>query len=142
MFAVVDQQGSEALNPAVDPDVISVDTALDEELFDVSERHAVAEVPAHSQHDDLGRKPTAGERRMIDGQRLLAVMAHSGTLAGRRVDPSTQQLVPSCLRRRPSAQLLDVGVEPAKVGVRHVDDRLVHERVHMDVLGRHQHDRI
>lgn len=48
----------------------------------------------------------------------------------------------SCLRLWRGVQVPKVGVELAEVGVRHVDDWLVHERVNVNVLGRHQHHRV
>ena len=60
-----DQQRREALDPAVDRDVIHLDAALEEEFLDVPEGKAVAEVPTNSEHDDLGRESVAGERRPI-----------------------------------------------------------------------------
>ena len=41
--------GCEALNPAVDGDVINVDAAFGEEFFDIAVRESVTEVPANSQ---------------------------------------------------------------------------------------------
>jgi hypothetical protein len=44
------QQRREPLDPAVDGDVVDLDATLDQ-FFDVAIREAVAEIPAHRQHD-------------------------------------------------------------------------------------------
>ncbi|MFT5531597.1 MAG: hypothetical protein ACI91O_001624 [Candidatus Poriferisodalaceae bacterium] len=58
----VDEEGSEALDPLVDGDVVYLDPTFDEEFFDVAVGESVAEVPAHGEHDDLGWKAVASER--------------------------------------------------------------------------------
>jgi hypothetical protein len=45
----------------VDRDVVDLDAALGEELFDVAVGQAEAQVPADRQHDDIGREAEAGE---------------------------------------------------------------------------------
>jgi len=50
------------LYPAVDGDVINLDTAFGEEFFDVAIRQPVVEVSAHSRQDHLGREPIPGKR--------------------------------------------------------------------------------
>jgi hypothetical protein len=59
----VDQQGCEALHPAVDRDVVDVDAALGEQLLHIAVGQAEPQIPAHRQHDHLGRKPEPNERR-------------------------------------------------------------------------------
>jgi hypothetical protein len=41
--------------------VIDLDAALAQQLLDVAVGKAVAQIPAHRQHDDLGQKPIPGE---------------------------------------------------------------------------------
>jgi len=60
----VDQQGREALYPAVDRDVVNGDTALDKQFFDVAVGQPVAQIPAHRQHDDLTREAKPSETRL------------------------------------------------------------------------------
>jgi hypothetical protein len=50
-----------ALNPPVHRDVVDLDAALGEELFDVPVGEAEARVPADRQGDDLGREAVPGE---------------------------------------------------------------------------------
>jgi hypothetical protein len=56
--------------------VIHLDPALGEELFDVAEGQARAQVPADSDDDDIGREPEAGEaeRGGIDGRERSAIL--------------------------------------------------------------------
>ena len=51
----------EALDPAVDHDVVDLDPALAQELLDVPIRQAEPQVPADRQGDDLWREPIPGE---------------------------------------------------------------------------------
>jgi hypothetical protein len=51
----------EALDPAVDRDVVDLDPALGQQLFDVPIREAEPEVPADRQGDDLWREPIPSE---------------------------------------------------------------------------------
>ena len=54
----VGQQRREPLHPPVDRDVIDLDAAFDQQFLHVPVRQAVAQVPAHCQHDHLSRKAT------------------------------------------------------------------------------------
>jgi hypothetical protein len=54
-------------HPPVDRGVIHLDPALGEELFDVAEGQAEAQVPADSDDDDIGREPEFGEGRAWRG---------------------------------------------------------------------------
>jgi hypothetical protein len=60
-------------------------------FFDVAVGESVAEIPADSQHDQLGREPVTDERGTIHRRRLIPEMTHSDNLACYPVDPSTQQ---------------------------------------------------
>jgi hypothetical protein len=57
------EERREALHPAVDGDVIDLDSALAEEFFDISIREPVPQIPAESEDDDLGgnRQPLNAE---------------------------------------------------------------------------------
>ena len=59
----LDQQRCEHLHPPVERHMIDLDAALGQEFLHVAVRQAVAEVPAHSQQDHLGRKPEPSEAR-------------------------------------------------------------------------------
>jgi len=58
----VGQQRREPLHPAGDVDVVDLDPAFGEELFDIAVGQPEAQVPAHGKHDDVGWEPKAGER--------------------------------------------------------------------------------
>ena len=51
------EQWREPLHPAVDRDVIHLDTALGQQFLHVAVGQAVAQIPKHRQHDDLTGKP-------------------------------------------------------------------------------------
>jgi hypothetical protein len=66
----VDELRSEGLYPAIDRDVINLDAALAEQLFDIAVGQAVAQVPAHRDRDHLtGKWASAGlgVRRLVRG---------------------------------------------------------------------------
>lgn len=69
----IDQQRSEPLYPPDDRDVIDHYAALSEQLFDVSVRQPVAQVPAHRHCDHLWR----------DAEPPLAELAALATPSGR-----------------------------------------------------------
>jgi hypothetical protein len=75
----VDQQRGKPLHPAIDGLVIDCDTALSQQLLDVTVGEAVAEVLAHRQQDHIRREP---EPRKAGPQRwyLDVVTAHRPTL--------------------------------------------------------------
>ncbi len=75
----------------MDGDVVDFDPALCEELFYVSIRQSISEIPAHGEHDDFGWEPVAGEGGTIHSGRLLMAMNHLITLAEGSIDASTQQ---------------------------------------------------
>jgi hypothetical protein len=85
------QQWREAQHPPIDGDIVDLDATLDQEFFDVAIRQAVAEVPAHRQHDDVGWGTEAGEGRAGGWSRTRAASSHAGSLAARRRSPRTQQ---------------------------------------------------
>ncbi|GAB3832564.1 hypothetical protein GCM10027610_024920 [Dactylosporangium cerinum] len=60
----VGQQRREPLHPPEDGDVVDLDTALEEEFFDVAIGQAIPQVPANRDHDHLRREPEPGERRL------------------------------------------------------------------------------
>jgi hypothetical protein len=49
----VDQQRREALHPSKQGDVIDIDAALREELFEIAVRQPETEIPPDRQHDHL-----------------------------------------------------------------------------------------
>ena len=57
----VSQQRRESLHPAVNADVVDLDTSLGEQLFDVAIGQAVARVPADRKDDDVGWEAEARE---------------------------------------------------------------------------------
>src|SRR5436305_131245 len=57
----VDKQGREPLHPAIDGHVIYLDTAFGEQLFHISVRESIAQVPTHRHHDHLRREPETRE---------------------------------------------------------------------------------
>jgi hypothetical protein len=70
------QQRREAQDPAVDGDVVDLDAAFDQELFDVTVGQAVAQVPADRDGDDLGWEAEAGEGRPRSWSRARTTGAH------------------------------------------------------------------
>ena len=59
----VEQQRGEPLHPSVDRDVINLDSALEQEFFNVAIGQAEPQVPTDCDGDHLGREPEPGERR-------------------------------------------------------------------------------
>src|SRR5450755_1949359 len=58
------QFGAVTLNPAPDGRVIRLQTALGEQLFDITERERVAKIPAHGTQNQLRRRlPPLEDRR-------------------------------------------------------------------------------
>jgi len=72
----VDKFWCEVLYPPVNGDVINVDASFGEELLNVAVRQAVAQVPAHSQQNHIGREPVSGERSGLN----TAATIHRHTL--------------------------------------------------------------
>ena len=66
----------------MDRDVIDFDATFDQEFFGVAVREPLSEVPADSEHDDLGREPVTGEPCAIVACCLLLLMVHLFSLAG------------------------------------------------------------
>jgi hypothetical protein len=74
------QQGREALDPAVDGDVVDLDAAFGQQLLDVAVRQREAQVPAHRQHDHIGREAEASERSPYDSGGAGTASSHGGSL--------------------------------------------------------------
>jgi hypothetical protein len=74
------EQRRESLHPPVDGDVVDLDAALGEQLFDVAVGQAEAQVPAHRQHDDVGREAATRERRAGHGCRAGPAGSHGSSL--------------------------------------------------------------
>jgi class 3 adenylate cyclase len=87
----VDQLRREPLHPAIQGDMVDIDAPLGQQLLQIPVRQAVAQVPAHRQHNHLGREPepcepegrTSTGRRRRRRQRFIAPAC--------RWSPSTQQ---------------------------------------------------
>jgi hypothetical protein len=77
----IDQQGSEALYPSVDRDVIYFDATFGHEFFNVAVGQSVSEVPTDSQHDDFRREPVASERGAVHRWLRTLVIAHLDSFA-------------------------------------------------------------
>jgi len=75
------QQWREARHLSIVGDMVDLDATLDQEFFDVAIRQAVAEVPAHRQHDDVGWGTEAGEGRAGGWSQTRAASSHAGSLA-------------------------------------------------------------
>ena len=100
---------SEPLDPPVHGDVIDLDPALREELFDVSVGKSEPQVPPDRQGDDLRREPepSEGRGRGWTGARV-PVRSHGASLPD--ADASANATVPVGMAPRP---LLRVRVYPA-----------------------------
>jgi hypothetical protein len=85
------QQRREPLHPAVDGDMVDLDPALGEELFDVAVRQAEAQVPADREHDHLGWEAEAGKGGPRSRSRARAAGSHTGSLAARTRSLRMQQ---------------------------------------------------
>jgi len=84
------QQGREALDPPVDGDVVDLHAAFGQQLLDVAVRQAVTQVPAHRQHDHIGREAEASERRPGDSGAAGTASSHGGSL------PAPDSITSSC----------------------------------------------
>ena len=65
----IHQQRREPLDPSLQDHMVDIDTPLGEESLEIPVGESVAQVPTHSDHNDLGRKPESGGRRpgRLDG---------------------------------------------------------------------------
>ena len=61
----VNQQRREALHPPLDGDVINLDTAFGEQLFNITVREPISQIPAHRQQDHIRGNPETNKRRTI-----------------------------------------------------------------------------
>jgi hypothetical protein len=57
----INQQWSEPVHPAINRDVIDIDAPFGQQLFDVTVREPIAQVPPHSHGDHLRREPKSSE---------------------------------------------------------------------------------
>ncbi len=57
------EQGRKPLHPTEQRDVVDLNAAFEEELFDVAIGQAIPQVPLHRNHDHVGREPEPGKRR-------------------------------------------------------------------------------
>jgi hypothetical protein len=74
------QQRREALDPPVDGDVVDLHAAFGQQLLHVAVRQRKAQIPAHRQHDHIGREAEAGERRPCDSGGAGTSSSHGGSL--------------------------------------------------------------
>ena len=74
------QEWREALDPPVDRDVVDLDSALGEELFDVAIGEPVTQIPPHGEHDDLRREAVSSERGAPERRYRLGTRSHPSTL--------------------------------------------------------------
>ena len=57
----INQQWGEPVHPAINRDVIDLDAPFGQQLFDVTVREPIAQVPPHSHRDHLRREPKPSE---------------------------------------------------------------------------------
>jgi hypothetical protein len=88
------QQRREPLYPAVDGDVISLDTTLGEEFLDVAIGQPEAQVPADRQDNHVGWEAKVGVGGPRCGGKARAAGSHSGSLAAWTRSPPMQQCRP------------------------------------------------
>jgi hypothetical protein len=77
------QQWRKPHHPAIHRDVVDLDPAFGEQLLEVAVGQAEAQVPAHREHDHIGREAEPGERRPGVRSRPGAAGSHAGSLAAR-----------------------------------------------------------
>ena len=87
----IDEQRGEPVHPPVDRDVVDPQPALGEELLDVPVRQPVPQVPAHREHDHLGREPVTRERARGWAGHDRATLPHPVSLPCRAGHRRTQQ---------------------------------------------------
>jgi hypothetical protein len=78
------QQWREPQYPPVDRDVVNLDPALSEELFDVAVGQGEAQVPADREDDDIRWEAEAGKGGPRSGRARAAVLIPAVSLSGRR----------------------------------------------------------
>jgi hypothetical protein len=81
----VDEQQREPLQPAVDGDMVDRDATLSQQLFDVSVRQAIPQVPPDRQDNHIRRKPESRETGPGWGH-LNLTKAHQLTLPEPAID--------------------------------------------------------
>jgi hypothetical protein len=84
------QQRREPQHPPVDRDVVDLDPALGQQLFEVAVGQAEAQVPADREDDDIRWEAEAGKGGSHSG-RARAAGSHTGSLAARTRSPRMQQ---------------------------------------------------
>jgi hypothetical protein len=99
------QQRREPQHPPVDRDVVDLDPAFGEELFDVAVGQAEAQVPADREDDDIRWEAEAGIGGPRSASRARATGSHTGSLAARTRSPRMQQC--------PSSSPAHFGAQPA-----------------------------
>ena len=74
------QQRREPLDPPVDGGVVDLHAAFGQQLLHVAVRQREAQIPAHRQHDHIGREAEASERRPCDSGGAGTASSHGGSL--------------------------------------------------------------
>jgi hypothetical protein len=74
------EQRREPLHPPVDRDVVDLHAAFGQQLLHVAVRQSEAQIPAHRQHDHIGREAEASERRPCDSGGARTASSHGGSL--------------------------------------------------------------
>ena len=104
----VGQQRREPLPPAVDRDVIDLDTSLGQQLLDIAVGKAIPQIPAHRHNDHLGREPETRESRPRNGCR---------TPASRELtDPSSRSVIDEFNRAATPDLAVPAGGSSARTG--------------------------
>jgi hypothetical protein len=111
----IGQQRCEPLDPAVDRDMVDLDAALGEQLFDVAIGQAEAQIPADRNDDDVGREAETGEGGACRGRRAQVARSHIGSLAARRWSQRTQHRLSRSLAVSPPASRTSSWIERQSV---------------------------
>jgi hypothetical protein len=134
----VGEQRRESLHPAVHRHVVRPDTALGQQLLDIPVGQPVAEIPADSDRDHLGREPEAGKRGPVDVGTGGSRSTHSPSFLSR--GPGRRR------RARRTQQTLSGGMPKWASGIGEQRREPLHPPVHSHVvhpdtaLGQHLRD--
>ena len=121
------QQRREAQHPPVDGDVVDLDPALGEQLFDVAVGQAEAQVPPDRQHDHIRREAEPGEGGARGDRRAGAVSgSHGRSVSARTTSRPTQQSLTD------QAATYPVGLEELLPAAWHRTDRYANNGIECD----------
>ena len=77
----LDGQGGEVLDPAVQRDMVDLDSTLREQLLEIPVRQPETQIPPDRQQDHIRREPIASEGRSSDFDRVaVATGSHANSL--------------------------------------------------------------